>query len=444
MTADDDAERSDEEERRKSTADDDAERSDEEERRKSTADDDAERSIRTPEPLPDGVSQATIGVRGGILRSQFEETSEALYLASGYVYGSAAEAEKAFTGEVDRYVYSRYGNPTITMFEERLRLIEGAPAAFATASGMAAVFTSLGALLSAGDRLVASRSLFGSCFVVCGEILPRWGVETVFVDGDDLSQWEEALSVPTQAVFFETPSNPMQSLVDIIAVSELAHAAGAKVVLDNVFATPLLQQGFPLGVDVVVYSGTKHIDGQGRVLGGAILGDKEYIDGPVQKLMRHTGPAMSAFNAWVLLKGLETLAIRVDYQNTSARRIAEYLEGHSAVRWVRYPYLSSHPQYDLAKRQMSGGGTVVTFELDVADGAAKQRAFEVLDKLQLINISNNLGDSKSLVTHPATTTHRAMGPEGRAAIGLGDGVVRISVGLEGTDDLIADIDQALS
>jgi O-succinylhomoserine sulfhydrylase len=402
-----------------------------------------QRSVRTPEPLPDGVSLATIGVRGGILRSQFEETAEAMYLASGYVYDSAVAAEKAFAGETDRYVYSRYGNPTITMFEERLRLIEGAPAAFATASGMAAVFTSLGALLAAGDRLVASRSLFGSCFVVCGEILPRWGVETVFVDGDDLSQWEKALSVPTQAVFFETPSNPMQSLVDIAAVTELSHAAGAKVVLDNVFATPLLQQGFPLGVDVVVYSGTKHIDGQGRVLGGAILGDKEYIDGPVQKLMRHTGPAMSAFNAWVLLKGLETLAIRVEYQNASAQRIAEYLEGHPAVRWVRYPFLTSHPQYDLAKRQMSGGGTVVTFELDVPDSAAKQRAFDVLDKLQLINISNNLGDAKSLVTHPATTTHRAMGPEGRAAIGLGDGVVRISVGLEGTDDLITDLDQAL-
>jgi O-succinylhomoserine sulfhydrylase len=350
-------------------------------------------SVRIPEPLPEGVSQATIGVRGGILRSQFEETSEAIFLASGYVYGSAAEAEKAFTGEVDRYVYSRYGNPTITMFEERLRLIEGAPAAFATASGMAAVFTSLGALLGAGDRLVAARSLFGSCFVVCSEILPRWGVEVEFVD---------------------------------------------------VFATPLLQQGFPLGVDVVVYSGTKHIDGQGRVLGGAILGDKEYIDGPVQKLMRHTGPAMSAFNAWVMLKGLETLAIRVDYQNKSAQRIAEHLEGHPAVRWVRYPFLASHPQYDLAKRQMSGGGTVVTFELDAPDSAAKQRAFELLDGLRLINISNNLGDSKSLVTHPATTTHRAMGPEGRASIGLGDGVVRISVGLEGTDDLIADIDSALS
>jgi O-succinylhomoserine sulfhydrylase len=308
---------------------------------------------------------------------------------------------------------------------------------------MAAVFTSLGALLGAGDRLVAARSLFGSCFVVCNEILPRWGIETVFVDGDDLSQWEKALSVPTQAVFFETPSNPMQSLVDIAAVTELSHAAGAKVVLDNVFATPLLQQGFPLGVDVVVYSGTKHLDGQGRVLGGAILGDKEYIDGPVEKLMRHTGPAMSAFNAWVLLKGLETLAIRVEHQNASAQRVAEFLEAHPAVRWVRYPYLASHPQYDLAKRQMSGGGTVVTFELDVPESVAKQRAFDVLDKLQLIDISNNLGDVKSLITHPSTTTHRAMGPEGRAAIGLGDGVVRISVGLESPADLIADLDQAL-
>ena len=397
-------------------------------------------SIRTPAELPEGVSQATIGVRGGMMRSGFEETAEALYLTSGYVYSTAAEAEKAFAGDTERYVYSRYGNPTISMFEERLRLIEGAPACFATATGMAAVFTSLGALLGAGDRLVAARSLFGSCFMVCDEILPRWGVKTEFVDGDDLSQWEEALSEPTQAVFFETPSNPMQSLVDIEAVCQMAHAAGAKVVLDNVFATPLLQQGFPLGVDVVVYSGTKHIDGQGRVLGGAILGDKEYIDGPVQKLMRHTGPAISAFNAWLLLKGLETLAVRVDYSNAAALRIAEFLEGHPAVRWVRYPFLPSHPQYDLAKRQMTGGGTVVTFELE---GGTKQRAFEVLDMLRLIDISNNLGDAKSLITHPATTTHRAMGPEGRAAIGLGDGVLRISVGLEGTDDLIADLDQAL-
>ena len=400
-------------------------------------------SVRIPSPLPDGVSQATIGVRGGLLRSGFEETSEGLYLTSGYVYESAADAEKAFTGEIDRFVYSRYGNPTVAMFEERLRLIEGAEACFATASGMAAVFTSLGALLKAGDRLVAGRSLFGSCFVVCNEILPRWGVETVFVDGTDLDQWEQALSKPTQAVFFETPSNPMQSLVDIAAVSEMAHAAGAKVVLDNIFATPLLQQGLPLGVDVVIYSGTKHIDGQGRVLGGAILGDKEYIDGPVQTLMRHTGPALSPFNAWVLLKGLETLSVRVNYSNAAAQQVAEYLEDHPAVRWVRYPFLPSHPQHDLAKRQMSGGGTVVTFELEAPEGKGKQRAFEVLDKLSVIDISNNLGDAKTLITHPATTTHRAMGPEGRAAIGLGDGVVRISVGLEGTEDLLADLARAL-
>lgn len=401
-------------------------------------------SVRIPAPLPDGVSQATIGVRGGLLRSGFEETAEAMYLTSGYVYETAAAAEQAFTGEIDRYVYSRYGNPTISMFEERLRLIEDAPACFATATGMAAVFTALGALLKAGDRLVAARSLFGSCFVVCNEILPRWGVETVFVDGDDLEQWERALAQPTQAVFFETPSNPMQSLVDIAAVSELAHQAGAKVVLDNVFATPLLQQGMPLGADVVVYSGTKHIDGQGRVLGGAILGDKEYIDGSVQTLMRHTGPAISAFNAWVLLKGLETMAVRVGYSTASALRIAEFLETHPAVAWVRYPFLPSHPQHELAIRQMSGGGTVVTLELDAPEGHGKQRAFELLDRLRVIDISNNLGDAKTLITHPATTTHRAMGPEGRAAIGLSDGVVRISVGLEGTEDLLADLDRALS
>ena len=383
------------------------------------------------------------GVRGGLMRSGFEETSEALFLSSGYVYESAEQAEKAFTGEIDRFVYSRFGNPTVAMFEERLRLIEGAPAAFGTASGMSAVFIALGALLKAGDRLVAARSLFGSCFVVCNEILPRWGVETVFVDGEDLSQWEQALSVPTTAVFFETPSNPMQTLVDIAAVSEMAHAAGAKVVLDNVFATPLLQRGLPLGVDVVIYSGTKHIDGQGRVLGGAILGDKDYIDGPVQTLMRHTGPALSSFNAWVLLKGLETLSVRVNYSTASALRVAEFLEAHPGVRWVRYPYLPSHPQHDLATRQMTGGGTVVTFELAAPDGGGKQRAFEVLDKLSVIDISNNLGDAKTLITHPATTTHRAMGPEGRAAIGLGDGVVRVSVGLEGTEDLIADLDRAL-
>ncbi|MBE7160949.1 MAG: O-succinylhomoserine sulfhydrylase [Williamsia herbipolensis] len=394
--------------------------------------------------LPDDVAADTIGVRGGLMRSGFDETSEAMFLNSGYVYDSAAAAERAFTGEDERFVYSRYGNPTVAMFQERLRLLEGAEACFATASGMAAVFVSLGALLGAGDRLVASRSLFGSCFVVCNEILPRWGVETVFVDGEDLSQWEEALSVPTTAVFFETPSNPMQSLVDVRRVSELAHAAGAKVVLDNVFATPLLQRSLDLGADVVVYSGTKHIDGQGRVMGGAVLGSKEYIDEPVQKLMRHTGPAMSPFSAWTLLKGLETLRLRVEASVASALRVAQFLEDDPRVKWVKYPFLASHPQHELARSQMSGGGTVVTFELNDRDGVSgKQRAFEVLDALRVIDISNNLGDAKSLITHPATTTHRAMGPDGRAAIGLSDSVVRLSVGLEAIDDLLADLDRAL-
>ncbi|MFC3963390.1 O-succinylhomoserine sulfhydrylase [Nocardia jiangsuensis] len=394
-------------------------------------------------PLPENVGPATLGVRGGLRRSGFEETSEALYLTSGFVYESAEAAEAAFTGDVEHFVYSRYGNPTVAVFEERMRLIDGAEACFATASGMAAVFTALGALLKAGDRLVAARSLFGSCFVVANEILPRWGVRTVFVDGEDLDQWEQALSVPTQAVFFETPANPMQNLVDVRRVSELAHAAGAKVVLDNVFATPLLQRSLELGADVVVYSGTKHIDGQGRVLGGAILGDREYIDGPVKTLMRHTGPALSPFNAWTLLKGLETMPLRVKHSTESALKVARFLEGHPAVGWVRYPFLETHPQHDLATAQMSGGGTVVTFELAAGDGEGKKRAFEVLNRLRVVDISNNLGDAKTLITHPATTTHRAMGAEGRAGIGLTDGVVRISVGLEDVEDLIADLDHAL-
>ncbi|MGB6181247.1 MAG: O-succinylhomoserine sulfhydrylase [Rhodococcus sp. (in: high G+C Gram-positive bacteria)] len=394
-------------------------------------------------PLPGGVGQGTLGVRGGLNRSGFEENAEALYLTSGFVYESAEAAEKAFTGDLDHFVYSRYGNPTVKMFEERLRLLDGAEAAFGTSSGMSAVFTALGALLKAGDRLVAARSLFGSCFVVCNEILPRWGIETVFVDGDDLDQWEQALAVPTTAVFFETPSNPMQSLVDVTRLSEMAHAAGATVVLDNVFATPVLQRSFDLGADVVIYSGTKHIDGQGRVLGGAILGSKEYIDGPVQTLMRHTGPALSPFNAWTLLKGLETMPLRVRHMTASALAVAEFLEAQSAVRWVKYPYLESHPQHQLAVSQMSGGGTVVTFELDSVDGGGKARAFKFLNKLRIVDISNNLGDAKSMVTHPATTTHRAMGPEGRAAVGITDGVVRISIGLEDIEDLLDDVARAL-
>jgi O-succinylhomoserine sulfhydrylase len=381
----------------------------------------------------------TLAVRGGLDRTGFEETAEALFLTSGYVYGSAAEAEAAFAGDVDRYVYSRYGNPTVASFGERLRLLEGAEACFPTATGMAAVFTSLLALVRGGDRVVAARSLFGSCFVILDELLPRWGVECEFVDGAELDQWERALSTPARAVFFESPSNPMQELVDTRAVCDLAHAAGATVVVDNVFATPVLQRPLEQGADVVVYSATKHIDGQGRTLGGAILGPAEYVDGEVQTLMRHTGPSLSPFNAWVLLKGLETLRMRVEHSTASTLQVAQWLEGRPSVRWVRYPWLDSHPQRKLAGRQMSGGGTVVTFELD----GGKDAAFAVLDALRVIDISNNLGDAKSLITHPATTTHRRMGPEGRARVGITDGVVRLSVGLEDVEDLLEDLDQAL-
>jgi len=385
----------------------------------------------------------TLAVRGGLARTPFAETSEGLFLTQGYVYASAAEAEAAFAGEVDRFVYSRYGNPTVAMLEERLRLIEGAEACLATSSGMAAVFNSLIAVLNAGDRVVASRELFGSCFIILDELLPRWGIRTDFVDAADLDQWAEALSTPADAVFFESPSNPMQDLVDVREVATLGRAAGATVIVDNVFATPLGQRPLELGADVVVYSATKHIDGQGRVLGGAILGPERYVRYDVQTLLRHTGPSMSPFNAWVLLKGLETMRLRVDRQAESALAIARWLEDDPRVAAVRYPFLESHPQHDLARRQMTTGGTVVTLALAVPGDDAKRAVFDVLDGLRLIDISNNLGDAKSLVTHPATTTHRRMTPEARAAAGITDAVVRLSVGLEDPQDLIGDLDQAL-
>jgi len=387
----------------------------------------------------------TLAVRGGLSRSGFDETAEALYLTSGFVYESAEQAEAAFKDEVEHYVYSRYGNPTVTVFEERMRLLEEAEACFATASGMSAVFTALAALAGAGDRVVASRALFGSCFVILDEILPRWGIETVFVDGADLDQWREALAVPTAAVFFETPSNPMQELVDIAAVSDLAHAAGAQVVVDNVFGTPVFSHPLAHGADIVVYSATKHIDGQGRTLGGAILGPKEFIEGPVKNLMRHTGPAMSPFNAWVLAKGLETLDLRVRGMAESALEVATTLErwgaqGRGVLR-VLFPHLASHPQHPLALRQLEGGGgTVVTF--DVVGG--RPGAFAFLNALELIDISNNLGDAKSLTTHPATTTHRRLEPAARAAVGITDGTIRVSVGLEDVRDIVADLEAGLS
>jgi O-succinylhomoserine sulfhydrylase len=390
-------------------------------------------------PRPDWQPD-TMAVRGGLYRSDFDETSEALYLTSGYVYSSAAEAEAAFKGESDHFIYSRFSNPTVDGFGDRMKLLEGAEACFPTASGMAAVFNALLALVRAGDRVVAARSLFGSCFAILDDLLPRWGVTTEFVDGHDLDQWEKALATPAKAVFFESPSNPMQELIDVRAVCELAHAAGATVIVDNVFATAVLQRPLELGADVVVYSATKHIDGQGRTLGGAILGPVEYIEGEVKTLMRNTGPSLSPFNAWVLTKGLETLRLRVLHSTAGALRIASWLEQHSRVKRVLYPWLESHPQHALAKEQMSGGGTVVTFEVE----GGKEQAFAVLDALRIVDISNNLGDSKTLITHPATTTHHRMGPEGRARVGITDGLVRISVGLEDVDDLLQDLDQALA
>ncbi len=394
------------------------------------------RSDESPTPW----REATQLVRGGVSRSRFDETAEALYLTSGFVYGSAEEAEAAFAGEQDRYIYGRYGNPTVSMFEERLRLLEGAEACRGVASGMAAVYAALASSVSAGDRVVASRALFGSCHVILTEILPRMGVETELVDGTDLAEWERALAPGAKAVFFETPSNPGLEIVDLAAVSDLAHAAGATVIVDNIFASPILQKPLLFGADVVVYSATKHIDGQGRTLGGAVLGRSEFVDGPLQQFLRHTGPSLSPFNAWVFVKGLETLRLRVEAMSRSAEELANRLSSHAAVERVSYPTLDSHPQVELARKQMSMGGTVLT--LDVVGG--KSAAFRSLNRLHLLDISNNLGDSKSLVTHPATTTHRRLAPDARAAVGIGEGMIRVSVGLEDVDDLFDDLDRALS
>ncbi len=382
---------------------------------------------------------ATTLVHGGQVRSQFGENAEALYLTSGFVYDSAEQAEGTFLGTVDHYQYSRFGNPTVSMLEKRLALLEGAEECRATASGMAAVHASLACFLKAGDRIVASRALFGSCFWIVATLLPRYGIEAVFVDGFDLDQWAEALSVPTQAVLLESPSNPMLEIVDLRAVCDLAHAAGATVVVDNVFATPLLQKPLRFGADVVVYSCTKHIDGQGRVLGGAVLSTKKWIEDNLQPFIRNTGPAISPFNAWLLLKGLETLPLRVEHCCRSASRVADFLAGQNGISRVWYPTRPDHPQQRLAMAQSSAGGTMVTFE--VAGG--KAGAFAVMNRFKLIAISNNLGDSKSLATHPATTTHMKITPEDRARLGISDGVIRLSVGLEDVADIEDDLAQAL-
>ena len=377
-------------------------------------------------------------VRGATERSQFSETNEAIFLSSGYVYESAEEAEKSFKGGVERFVYSRFGNPTVAMFEKRLALIEGAEECRAMASGMAAVFAALACQLSAGQRLVASRAIFGSCQYICAELLPRFGIKTDFVDGADLAQWKAALATPAQAVFLESPSNPGLEMIDLKAVCDLAHQAGASVVVDNVFATPILQKPFKFGADVVVYSATKHIDGQGRCLGGAVLSSKQFIGDKITPFMRHTGPSLSPFNAWVLLKGLETLDLRVQRHCDNALTIAKALEKQKGITRLLYPWLPSHPQHALAKAQMTAGGSVISFEL----AGGKEAAFRLLNRLKIIDISNNLGDAKSLICHPATTTHQRLTPDDRAHVGITDGFVRLSVGLESVDDLLADLNQA--
>ncbi len=383
--------------------------------------------------------QQTRLVRGGLARSAFDETSEAIFMTSGYVYENAEEAEAAFKGEHARFVYSRYANPTVAMFEERLRLLEGAEVCRGTASGMAAVFAALLCQLKAGDRVVSSRALFGSCQYVIVEILPRFGIETVLVDGRDLDAWERALAPGAAAVFLETPSNPTLEIIDLAAVCELSHRAGARVVVDNVFASPILQKPLEMGADIVVYSATKHIDGQGRSLGGAILASQSFADDHLTNFMRHTGPSMSPFNAWILLKGLETLELRIARHCANARRVAEFLETRAGADSVLYPGLDSHPQAELARRQMSDSGSVVALEVE----GGKERAFRVVNALETIDISNNLGDAKSLITHPATTTHQRLKPEDRAELGITDGLLRLSVGLEDVEDLIEDLAQAL-
>jgi O-succinylhomoserine sulfhydrylase len=378
-------------------------------------------------------------VHSGTLRSQYGETSEALFLTQGYVYESAEECEARFKGEDPGFIYSRYSNPTIAMFEQRMIELEGAEAARSAATGMAAVTTAILAPLKVGDHVVASRALFGSCLYVVQDLLPRYGIETTLVDGLDLDQWQRALKPNTKTLFLESPTNPTLDVLDIPAIAEIAHKGGARLVVDNVFATPIWQSPLALGADVVVYSATKHIDGQGRCLGGVILSSESFIAEHIHNFMRQTGPSISPFNAWVLLKGLETLGVRVRAQTDTAARVAEVLASHPKISRLIYPGRADHPQAVLVKKQMRGGSTLVGFEVK----GGKQAAFRVLNALRLAKISNNLGDAKSLVTHPATTTHQRLKPEDRTALGISEGFIRFSAGLEHADDLIEDLTAAL-
>jgi O-succinylhomoserine sulfhydrylase len=388
---------------------------------------------------------ATQLVRGGTMRSEFGETSEAIFMTSGFRYDSAEAAEARFKNELPGFVYSRFGNPTVEMFEQRMALLEGAQAARATATGMAAVNAALMCQLKAGDEVVSARAIFGSCRYIVEELLPRFGIKTQLIDGTDLSAWERAVTAKTRLVFLETPANPTLEVIDLPAVAAIAHRQGARVVVDNVFATPVLQKPLQLGADIVVYSATKHIDGQGRCLGGVILGTEEFILNELTPYLRHTGPALSPFNAWVMLKGLETLELRVARMTESAARIAEALAGHPGlaaptnVPALLYPGRSDHPQAALVRKQMTAGGNMIAFR----PKGLKAGAFRALNALKLVDISNNLGDSKSLITHPATTTHQRLSAEERARLGIGDDLLRLSVGLEDPQDLIDDLGHAL-
>jgi O-succinylhomoserine sulfhydrylase len=397
--------------------------------------------MTAPRPKPDltKLQPATQLVHGGTQRSQFGETSEALFLTQGYAYPDMETAEARMKGAAPGHVYSRYTNPTVDMFQERMALLEGAEAGRATASGMAAVTTALLAQLRAGDHVVAARAMFGACIYVIEELLPRFGVPSTLVDGADLSQWRAAIRPQTKLLFLETPTNPCLEVYDIAAIAEIAHQNGARLVIDNVFATPVLQRPLKLGADCVVYSATKHIDGHGRCLGGIILGGRELIENEIHNFYKQIGTCLSPFNAWVFLKSLDTLALRVGQQVESAGKIAEFLSCHRHIAKVRYPGLPDHPQAELVKRQMSGGGTLVSFEIR----GGKQAAYAFGNTLSVITIANNLGDAKSLITHPATTTHQRLTPEARAALGVTDGLLRLSVGLEDASDLIADLDEAL-
>ena len=387
---------------------------------------------------PKSWQTATKLIRGGLARTHHGETAEALFLTQSFVYDSAAAADARFAGDAPGFVYSRYANPTTQMFEERLALLEGAEACRAVASGMAAVHVALTGLLRAGDHLVAGRALFGSCRWILAEWMPRFGVEVTFVDAPNLDEWRAAMRPNTRCVLIETPANPLLEVTDIAEVAKIARAAGAKVVVDNVFATPVFQKPLELGADIVVYSATKHIDGQGRVLGGAILGDAALIEEAYRDILRHTGPAISPFNAWVLLKGLETLDLRVRRQSDTAAALADQIAAHAKVSRCFYPGRADHPQHAVAAKQMSGFANLIAFDL-----GSREAAWRFLDALQIVDISNNLGDAKSMATHPSTTTHRAMPEDKRLEIGLTEGCVRMSVGLEDAADLARDIARAL-